>query len=311
MAFNDYLNFEPTLEKFSQEAAPFHVLLSGFLRQSKTFEMYDALARDRNIQSRLIPFELPDDGSLEVEQKLLALIDLLRHESNFRSIMVSDPFKQRLHSVVDRITERASACGAINVLLKRESVQGSCTVDGDNFDGEAFVTGIGAQEGIDFNGKKMVFFGCGGVSSAVSSRLARVLTKIALVDLRPGRANTLRESLLRQNSELSVEILTTGNSRDFREYDYLYNGTGLGKSNDSSPIDQMDLFNTSGIAFDANYTPSTTPFLVQLKELGYRPINGLSHMLACTTMHLTAVTGAPVAFESVNRAYEQIAVVSP
>jgi shikimate 5-dehydrogenase len=310
MAFNDYLNFEPSFEKLSQEAAPFHVLLSGFLRKSKTFEMYDVLARDQNIQSRLIPFELPDDGSREVELKLLALIDLFRHESNFRSIMVSDPFKQRMQSLVDRVTERALACGAINVLLKRHIDQASSTVDGDNFDGEAFVTGVGAQEQIHFGGKKMVFFGCGGVTSAVSSRLAKVLTKIALVDLKPERPHALRESLLRQNSQLSIEILSQGRLRDFREYDYLYNGTGLGKANNSSPIDQTDLFNTCGVAFDANYTPARTPFLIQLNEVGYRPINGLSHMLACTSIHLTAVTGKPVGFDSVNRAYEQITVVS-
>jgi shikimate dehydrogenase len=305
MAFNDSLDFQPSLEKLSKEKAPFHVLLSGYLRMSRTFEMYAALSNSSSLDCKLVPFELSDRNSQNVEAKLSALISLLKQESNFRSIMVSDPFKQKVQSFLDRISERALACGAVNVLLKRGNI-----VEGDNFDGEAFFTSIVEQEGLTFDRKKMVFFGCGGVSSAVSSRLTSVLEKIALVDLDSEKANVLREILHRQNKLLKIELLQSSGARDFREFDYLYNGTGLGKSDNNSPINSADLLSKDGVAFDANYTPANTPFLKQLNGEGYRSVNGLSHMLTCTSMHLSAVTDAPVTYETVKKAYEQIVVTS-
>jgi len=305
MAFNDSLDFSPSLTKLQGESSPFHVILSGYLRSSKTFELYETLERLEGLQSRLIPFELKDDNSDRLTQKLDELLQLLRVEQNFRSIMVSDPFKRSLHSLVERVAERACDCGAINVVLKEES-----RIIGDNFDGHAFVAGATAQCGITFEKKKMVFFGCGGVTRAVSARLAGALTKVGLVDVNPTEAQALAEILKQKNSSIEVEIIAAEGVRDLREYDYAYNGTGLGKSDHRSPINPTDRFNASGIAFDANYTPDATPFLKQLEAQGYRSINGLSHMLMCTSMHLTAVTGKTVPYETVLRAYERIAKTS-
>ncbi|MBS1953601.1 MAG: hypothetical protein JST89_05435 [Cyanobacteria bacterium SZAS-4] len=301
MSFNDSLDFAPSLIKFQRESAPFHVILSGYLRSSKTFELYAMLEKLEGLTSRLIPFELRDDKSAGVKRTLDDLLQLLRAEQNFRSIMVSDPFKRALHHLVDEVTDRARDCGAINVVLKKHS-----RIIGDNFDGAAFFAGATERCGVEFERKKMVFLGCGGVTSAVSSRLVNVLQKVGLVDLNSSEAQSLAEILKRINSAIDLEIIPASGSRDFRDYDYVYNGTGLGKSDSRSPIDPADRFNKSGIAFDANYTPAATTFLKQLGEKGYTSVNGLSHMLMCSSMHLTAVTGDSVPYETVERAYEEI-----
>ncbi|MBI2812216.1 MAG: hypothetical protein HYX67_15490 [Candidatus Melainabacteria bacterium] len=298
MAFNDSLNFEPSIAKLRDESAPFHVILSGYLRSSKTFELYARLGKREGLPSRLVPFELKGDDSERVRRTLDELLQLLRREPNFRSIMVSDPFKRSLHSLVDEVADRARDCGAINVVVKENN-----RITGDNFDGAAFVAGAIEQCGVNFEGKKMVFFGCGGVSSAVSARLAGVLDKIGLVDLNLAEAKALAEILKRRNSSIDVEIISAQGDRNFREYDYVYNGTGLGKSDNRSPISPADQFKQHGIAFDANYTPDTTPFLKQLSDRGFRTINGLSHMLMCTSLHLSAVTGESVPYETVKGAY--------
>ncbi len=302
MAFNDSLDFTPSLAKFECESAPFHVILSGYLRSSKTFELYATLERLEGLQSRLIPFELKGDDPIGVKETLNALMQLLRREQNFRSIMVSDPFKRSLHSLVDVVTERARDCGAINVVVKRNG-----QIIGDNFDGVAFVAGATERCGVEFESKKMVFLGCGGVSSAVSSMLVNVLDKVGLVDLNLSEAEALFKILKRKYSSIDLEIIPASGSRDFREYDYLYNGTGLGKSDNRSPIAPEDQLNDSGIAFDANYTPPVTAFLKQLSGKGYRCINGLSHMLMCSSLHLSAVTDVSVSYETVERAYESVA----
>ncbi len=301
MTFNDSLDFAPSLAKLQRQSAPFHVILSGYLRSSKTFELYAMLENLEGISSRLIPFELNDDKSDGVRFSLHDLLQLLRREHNFRSIMVSDPFKRSLHSSVDEVTDNARDCGAINVVVKRDQ-----QIIGDNFDGAAFVAGATERCGVEFERKRMVFLGCGGVSRAVSYRLVNVLDKVGLVDINRSEAEALAEILRRRNSSIDLEIIPASGSRDFREYDYVYNGTGLGKSDNRSPLDPGDLFNQSGIAFDANYTPEATTFLKQLSDRGYRSVNGLSHMLMCTSMHLSAVTDMPVSCQTVEQAYEKI-----
>lgn len=302
MPFNDSLDFAPSLAKLRGESKPFHVILSGYLRSSKTFELYATLENLEGIPSRLLPFELSiSESRAVVDDCLPSLFRLLRDEENFGSIMVSDPFKRVVQAFVDEISDQAKRCGAINVVLKKGN-----RLYGDNFDGQAFVKGVSTAHGVDFVGKKMVFFGCGGVSSAVATELFGALSRVGLVDLNDRDAGRLKEILQSNDRELAVQIFPAEGVRDFRDYDYLYNGTGLGKSDEKSPIIFTDLFNSHGTAFDANYTPSRTPFLTRLSVLGFDVVNGLSHMLMCTSMHLSAATHQSVSYETVRRAYETI-----
>ncbi|MBS2004823.1 MAG: hypothetical protein JST44_25150 [Cyanobacteria bacterium SZAS LIN-5] len=305
MPFNDSLDFAPSLAKLRGESKPFHVILSGYLRSSRTFELYATLENLEGLPSRLLPFELVGSAGIEsdsvVRDCLTELFQSLREEENFGSIMVSDPFKRIVQSFVDEISLQAKRCGAVNVVLKRGN-----RLYGDNFDGQAFVSGAGQAHGLDFEGKKMLFFGCGGVSSAVATQLSGDLKRVGLVDLNERDANALKQILQSHNSAIELEIFPAQGNRDFRDFDYFYNGTGLGKSDEKSPITSADLFNGNGIAFDANYTPSMTPFLKHLRGLGLDSINGLSHMLMCTSMHLSAATGQTVSYATVRRAYEKM-----
>jgi shikimate dehydrogenase len=306
MAFNDSLDFEPSVAKLRGQSDLFHVILSGYLRSSKTFELYAALQRKQGLPSRLLPFELKGDQESQVSETLVQLFRFLKSEPKFQSIMVSDPFKRVVHDLVDEVSDAARDCGAINVVLK---VNGRLI--GDNFDGHAFVSGAMDQSDIDFRDRSMVFFGCGGVSSAVATELAPVLRRVGLVDLQAAQAQALKEILTRKNSALEVDIIPPEGGRDFRVYEYVYNGTGLGKFNQFSPVLPDDLFASTGIAFDANYTPASTPFLKQLKALGFRAVNGLSHMMMCTSMHLSAATSDAVPFDMVRLAYEEISQTTP
>lgn len=174
MAFNDSLDFGPSIAKLEQIASPYHVLLSGYLRRSRTFELYEYLNARTNLDACLIPFELSGDDSAAVEQKLFELLELFKRQENFRSILVSDPFKRRVQKWTDEITSSASACGAVNILLKNNRIIG------DNIDGLSFRDGVKKRHGIEFGDKQMVIFGCGGVGSAVAVQLANDLKRLVL-----------------------------------------------------------------------------------------------------------------------------------
>ncbi|MFW1410780.1 hypothetical protein ACEWAY_22880, partial [Vibrio parahaemolyticus] len=83
------------------------------MRKSRTFELYETIARLENLHCRLIPFELAGSDPEETEDHLSNLIDLFRTNPNFQSILVSDPFKHRVQKYSKRIAQAAAACGAV------------------------------------------------------------------------------------------------------------------------------------------------------------------------------------------------------
>jgi shikimate 5-dehydrogenase len=307
MTYNDKLDFWPSVQFMEERRFPFHVLLSGYLRASRTFELYEEIFKKHRIQGELLPFELTTREPVKTDYELAQLMDMLRGIENFQSIMVSDPFKQVIDLYVDRLTEDARNCNSVNMIFKLDDA-----AVGDNLDGRAFIHGVTKETAVDFTGKSMLFFGCGGVSSAISVRLCKTLKRIGLIDISMPKMARLRHTIYKLNNSIMVNTYDRRTKRDFSDYDYFYNGTGLGKASlneaksAASPIQANDILPDSGIAFDASYTPATTPFLKQLQERGFTTFNGLSHMLASTSMHIERVTGHAIPYESLEAVYRNM-----
>jgi shikimate 5-dehydrogenase len=307
MTYNDQLDFWPSVQFLEERHYPFHVLLSGYLRASRTFELYEEIFKKHQIKGELLPFELTTREPIKTDFELAQLMDVLRGIENFQSIMVSDPFKQVIDLYVDRLTEDARNCNSVNMIFKLDDA-----AVGDNLDGRAFLNGVTKEGDIDFTGKSMLFFGCGGVSSAISVRLCKTLKRIGLIDISLPKMARLRHTILKLNKSILVNTYDRRTKRDFSDYDYFYNGTGLGKASlneaksAASPLQTNDILPETGVAFDASYTPAVTPFLAQLQARGFQTFNGLSHMLSSTSMHIERVTGHAIPYESIQAVYESI-----
>jgi shikimate 5-dehydrogenase len=52
---------------------------------------------------------------------------------------------------------------------------------------------------------------------------------------------------------------------------------------------------------DANYTPWETLFLKQMAEQGFKTLNGFSHMLAGTTLHLFHISKKEVGYAEIKK----------
>jgi shikimate 5-dehydrogenase len=164
----------------------------------------------------------------------------------------------------------------------------------------------------NFYGKRMLFFGCGGVSSAVAVTLSKVLRTAGFVDLHRERTNNLEALVRESNPALQIATFDATSLRNFANFDVFYNGSGLGKGMNAnsdmaaSPLKADDILPSSGAAFDANYTPQKPLFLRQLEPLGFSAFNGLSHMLASTAIHLSVVTGSDFTYRSVESIYRSL-----
>jgi len=298
-------DFQPPLAFFQTCDIDTHVLLSSTLRFSHTFKLYDRLFAQAGRKARLVPFEL----ALETTEDRDTLFDLLmafRENGYIKSMMVSNPFKEQIIPYVDGIDRISQRAGAVNLILKHKMI-----LTGVNIDGEAFLQAM-EKEGVDVKEKRVCFLGCGGVSAAVSTAIAADCTSIALIDIDPEKCAKLKTRLDQLISPDAVQILPSSGVRDLSLFDIIYNGTGLGKQGQAdsdllaSPLNEADLLPADGTAIDAVYTPERTEFLTQCHKSGIRIINGLSHMLACTSIHLGATTDMPVTYEQVAQAHQEL-----
>jgi shikimate dehydrogenase len=305
MPFNDRIEFTKTAANLKSSKESFHVLLSDSLQQSRTFELYDHIFKAIGLDAELIPFEL-EGADPEAKMELIELVSLFRKSKQFVSILVSAPFKQRMTGLVDQITQRAKICDAINMIYKQDEI-----VVGDNGDGEAFLMGAKTYGTIDFEKKRMLFFGCGGVTSAIAVALVQNLSGIGLVDLDRKRSSVLCKRLRELNKNLKVEEFSFEGDRDFSSYEIIYNGTGLGKlvANEDklrqSPLLSSDRLAEHAIAIDANYRPARSQFLQECQQQGLSVYNGLRHTLSSTAMHLAMVTGRKITYDEVARQFEK------
>jgi shikimate dehydrogenase len=305
MPFNDGIDFTRTAANLKSARESFHVLLAESLRQSSTFELYDRIFKSIGLDAELIPIELADTDR-EGEASLIELVSLFRSNGQFLSILVSAPFKQRMTALVDQLKPQSKKCGAINMIYKKGEI-----VVGDNCDGEAFLMGIKTYGTIDFEKKHVLFFGCGGVTSAIAVALVQSLSAIGLVDLDEKRSAELRGRLRALNKNLAVEEFGAQGDRDFSKYQIIYNGTGLGKlvANEDklqqSPLLEGDQLGEHAIAIDANYRPARSQFLQECEKRGLSVYNGLRHMLSSTAIHLTKTTGRKITYDQVARQFEK------
>lgn len=300
-------HFRPALETLISISIPTHMIISGFLRKSKTFVIYDRIFRHLGLNELYIPYELPKKDNHPDIDGIVSMLSVFRVNPNLRTLVISDPYKQTIVSYLDHLERRAEETGAVNLIFKKGS-----TVVGDNIDGDAFYMGITEELNYDFKNRAMIFLGCGGVSSAIAVKLANLLSKIALVDIVNEKANSLRDKLKRKNSELDITVLSRKNPIDFSPFEIIYNGTGLGKFGNSirtfnlTPFHEGDLYPEKGLAVDANYTPWVTAFLKHLSKQGMDTCNGFSHMIGFTTLHISFVSSKGLSYETVkNIVYSQ------
>lgn len=290
--------WRPSLLTLRSTMNPTHFLLSRALQTSKTFVIMPAAIQHFDIDATYLPAQYPLVDGHPDREGVMGFIDEFKNNPALRSICVSDPYKQLLYSVVNERTPMADLTGAVNFVTKNPEGK----LVGDNKDGEAFVMSAEA-EGVKFVNTRMVFFGCGGVSSAVSIQLAleRKLSRAGLVDPEVDRRETLAQKL--RSLGVEVKEFDSTERRDFSGFNYFYNGTGLGKavvSEGRTPLHSEDIFprgEEDFWAFDANYAPQLPPFLEYFKQIGALTLNGAPHMVASSSFHVSHMRGDPIPYK--------------
>ncbi len=178
---------------------------------------------------------------------------------------VTIPHKEDVIPLLDRISERAAAVGAVNTLYWEDG-----QLCGDNTDVPGFVAPLEAL-GAEACPRSALVLGAGGASRAVIAGLKSLgCGKIAICNRTEATARAFAD-------EFGLETCPW-DARGEVEADLVVNTTPLGmkgKLEGDSPFPAEAFSGRTAVAYDIVYTPLKTRFLREAEAAGWKTITGL------------------------------------
>ena len=192
----------------------------------------------------------------------------------FLGANVTIPHKQAVLPLLDTVTERARAVGAVNTITGRTEDDddgavsgGSALLRGDNTDVEGFLEPLEEHAEIDnLEGAPMLVFGAGGAARAVAYGLLHryAPNRLTLVARRSEQADALARDLSEYDREDAFRVASFDDAGSaVRSSRLLVNATPLGMhpEPEATPWTTPGDFGSDHIAYDLIYNPAKTRFL--------------------------------------------------
>lgn len=222
-----------------------HSFSMGFFNEKFQNEGIDAEYRN---------FEIPS-----IEQ----LPDILTMHRRLRGLNVTIPYKEKVISYLDELSEEARVIGAVNVIRIGER-NGKRYLKGFNSDIIGFMRSI---EGLlEPHHKKALILGTGGASKAIRYGLGRLGLEYKFVSRRE------------QPGMLTYEQVTPD---VVREYEVIVNCTpcGMYPHCDDAPALPYEAMSPKNLLYDLIYNPDQTMFMRKGAKVGAVTKNGLEMLL--------------------------------
>ena len=234
-------------------------------------QVMEVVFRELGVNAVWVPMHVDHEG-------LKVVVQALRTMKNFRGITVAIPHKPAVGAMLDKLSTRAQAAGAVN--LVRLDADGK--LFGDIVDGAGFVRGLELR-GHSVRGKTVWLVGVGGGGSAIAASLAEAgVGKLYLRDADPARAKGMIERLQRHYPMISVEIA----DQPPHKVDYAVNATPVGlKPDDPMPFDPARLPQATMVC-DIIMKPRETRLLQAAQARGMQVQHGQYMMDAQVPMYL-------------------------
>lgn len=182
-------------------------------------------------------------------------------------LSVTMPHKAAVVASLDRLTDDATALGAVNCIFR----DGDRLV-GDNTDGAGFVASLRRDEDIDPRGMRCVVIGAGGAARAVIRSLgAAGAAEVIVVNRRADRAEAA--------ASLAGERGRVADASAVASADLVINATPVGMGDDTArPVD-VGLAEQTAVIVDLVYHPMTTPLLADAAAAGLRGVGGIGMLV--------------------------------
>lgn len=234
-------------------------------------EVMQVVFEKLNFNGVWVPMHVDHEG-------LKVVVQALRTVRNFRGITVAIPHKPAIGAMLDKLSTRAQAAGAVN--LVRLDPDGK--LYGDIVDGAGFVRGL-ELKGHSIVGKTVWLVGVGGGGSAIAAALAEAgVGRLLMKDVDSRRVSGMIERLSRHYPGVRAEIAEEVPA----EVDYAVNATPVGlKPEDPMPFDPARLPKDTMVC-DIIMKPRETRLLQAAQARGMRVQHGMHMMDAQVPMYL-------------------------
>ena len=203
-----------------------------------------------------------------LRKNIEALIEL-----GFRGINVTIPHKERVLSMADIVTDRASLIGAANTLY----FSANGTITADNTDSYGFRTNIHHYSSTrKLNPGHAVVFGAGGAAKAVvHALLEEGMHKIKILNRTKAKAITIAEKFGKK-----IEVIDWYATEEALKYaSIVINTTSLGMCGQPSLKLNLENVASNALITDLVYNPIETEILTTARRNGLQTIDGLGMLL--------------------------------
>ncbi|RWR29291.1 shikimate dehydrogenase [Sinirhodobacter populi] len=229
----------------------FFPIIGHPIGQVKSPSSLSQIMADRDYNGMVVPVHvLPADlpGWLASAKKV----------ANCDGIVITVPHKTPCMDFCDRISPRAKAAGAVNIMIR----DGADWI-GDATDGQGHMDGVAAQ-GFDVSGKPALLIGAGGAGAAIAYEiLARGASELAVHDIDATRRDTL---LARLNAAFPGKARI--GSTDPRGFILVANATPLGmREGDPLPV-QTEYLTAGQFVSDVVTRPAISPLIAAARARG-------------------------------------------
>ena len=234
-------------------------------------QVMEVVFRALGVNAVWVPMHVDHEG-------LKVVVQALRTMKNFRGITVAIPHKPAIGALLDKLSTRAQAAGAVN--LVRLEPDGK--LFGDIVDGAGFVRGLELR-GHSVKGKSVWLVGVGGGGSAIAASLAEAgAGRLFLKDVDPSRAQGMIERLKRHYPDVPVEMAQEAPAG----VDFAVNATPVGlKPDDPMPFDPARL-PQGAMVCDIIMKPRETRLMQAAEARGMQVQHGQHMMDAQVPMYL-------------------------
>lgn len=235
--------------------------------ENPTQAMIEAAYRHHNLDWRYLTIEVdPENLSAAVEGA---------KAMGFVGFNCTIPHKVAVIQHLDGLGESASVMGAVNCVVRRDG-----KLIGENTDGKGFVESLRTLT--DPAGKKVVIFGAGGASRAISVEVALAgATHITIVNRSEDRGTEL-VSLLNEKVSVDAQFVKWEGDYSIPDgTDVIINATSIGLFPD---VDARIAVDISGlkegmVAADVIPNPPETRFVRDARAAGCKVIDGLGMLV--------------------------------
>ena len=207
-----------------------------------------------------------------------------------RGVNVTVPHKTAVMPYLDKISDTARLCGAVNTIVNVDGI-----LSGHNRDFGGFMEAL-KYHGFETKGKKILVFGAGGSARAIVSALSSLEASVIYLSNRTlKKAQTLAEGL---TNVFPVDFDNKTIDSYIRSVDAIINTTSLGMYPKivENPLDGIHFIPENLFVFDLIYNPWQTVFLQKARIAGCKTANGAEMLVRQGALSFKLWTGrdAPV-----------------